>query len=388
MEIQNQNLPQNSNPRLKSLLLILIFTFIASGATLICLKFIQDYHREQIYLATEATLPVHKAEKSASEPTGMPDDISDWKTYRNEKYGFEIKCPADSKYSEESDKNYLDPPTAFFCGSGESSIGILPIGGFLYELPFINPKITKEYVAGKQAIKYHWEYQSGSGLISDAVAYHIIEPVNHWKVCEIEVLTSCNRIVIGALNKKGLQSAQQILSTFKFIDSLNTSDSNTHSNEKYGSELKSPVWETYKDDVNGFQFDYPIFTNKDRRTVEGSKVNFESYWQQNNTFVKNLFLDYEKINSSINLSQWLKENENEGEFALKNYPFVSAYVRKNYEGTSPILAYIACPRSSCVISIGVYFQDNLLANYTLENFSASDYIKLTDRILSTFKFIE
>jgi hypothetical protein len=160
---------------------------------------------------------VHKAEKSASEPTGMPDDISDWKTYRNEKYGFEIKCPADSKYSEESDKNYLDPPTAFFCGSGESSIGILPIGGFLYELPFINPKITKEYVAGKQAIKFHWEYESGGSFISDAVAYHILEPVNHWKVCnESEITTSCNRIGINALNKNGLQTAQQILSTFKF----------------------------------------------------------------------------------------------------------------------------------------------------------------------------
>ena len=46
--------------RLNNLLKVLIFAFLASGVALILLLQIQNYHRMQLYLATEAALPQHK----------------------------------------------------------------------------------------------------------------------------------------------------------------------------------------------------------------------------------------------------------------------------------------------------------------------------------------
>lgn len=80
-------IPQTGS-RLNSLLLILIFTLFGSGAALIVLKQIDTYHRDQIYLATQAALPEHKI--SAAGVT-KKNETSDWKTYRNEEYGFEFE---------------------------------------------------------------------------------------------------------------------------------------------------------------------------------------------------------------------------------------------------------------------------------------------------------
>ena len=76
-----------TNPRLRGLLLILIFTFAASGIALAVLAQIQAYHRDQIYLATESALPVHKVSANQIDQK-IGREI--WKTYRNEQYGVEI----------------------------------------------------------------------------------------------------------------------------------------------------------------------------------------------------------------------------------------------------------------------------------------------------------
>lgn len=103
------------NPKLRGLLLILIFTFVASGIALALLAQIQAYHREQIYLATEAALPAHKAAKSENQKIGKSDmDMSNWKTYRNEKYGFELQYPKTWKVKEDADPNNSDYKTISF----------------------------------------------------------------------------------------------------------------------------------------------------------------------------------------------------------------------------------------------------------------------------------
>jgi hypothetical protein len=82
-----------TNPRLRVLLLILIFTFALSGITLAVLAQIHAYGREQLYLATESALPVHR-EKGVNRANGTQGEVEGWKTYQNEEYGFEIRYPA------------------------------------------------------------------------------------------------------------------------------------------------------------------------------------------------------------------------------------------------------------------------------------------------------
>ena len=70
------------NERLKSLLLLLIFVFLASGLTLAVLSQIQAYRDQQVYLATQATLPVHR----------LPANID--RLYLNPVLGLSFKYPS------------------------------------------------------------------------------------------------------------------------------------------------------------------------------------------------------------------------------------------------------------------------------------------------------
>ncbi len=71
-------IPEKSS-RMNRLLLILIFTFLASGGALLVLKQIDTYHRQQIYLATQATLPEHKTKTACAE---VPSEIKDNSVYK------------------------------------------------------------------------------------------------------------------------------------------------------------------------------------------------------------------------------------------------------------------------------------------------------------------
>ncbi|MBI3231820.1 MAG: hypothetical protein HYZ51_01930 [Candidatus Doudnabacteria bacterium] len=93
-----------TNPKLRGLLMVSMFTFAAGGIVLAVLAQIQAYNREQIYLAIEAALPRHreasKVENSPSTTLGTVGDIANWKTYRNEEYGFEFRYPGSFYYTE------------------------------------------------------------------------------------------------------------------------------------------------------------------------------------------------------------------------------------------------------------------------------------------------
>ncbi len=93
--------PAMPKSKLNSLLIILIVTLFASGGALIFLKQIDAYHRQQIYIAEQAALPVHKTSAAQTykiKPITPTEEIlSPFKIYQNTKYGFEFTVPSDSK---------------------------------------------------------------------------------------------------------------------------------------------------------------------------------------------------------------------------------------------------------------------------------------------------
>lgn len=78
--LANQNPSGAVPPRVRSLFLILIFTFLSSGIALALFQQIQAYNSQQVYLATQAALPQHQ---------------NGWQRYKNQKYGFSLEYPRD-----------------------------------------------------------------------------------------------------------------------------------------------------------------------------------------------------------------------------------------------------------------------------------------------------
>lgn len=92
-----------TNPKLKGLLLILIFVFLACGLSLVVLNQIQAYSDYQNSLTDKAPLPQHQVKSatansdsllSATDYTITDSQTAGWKTYKNNQYGFEFNYPS------------------------------------------------------------------------------------------------------------------------------------------------------------------------------------------------------------------------------------------------------------------------------------------------------
>lgn len=183
-----------TNPRLRGLLLILIFTFAASGIALAVLAQIQTYHREQIYLATESALPVHRASQPVNQQISE-SDLEGWKTYRNEEYGFEFKYPQQMDFIGDLSNKDNTVYSVWDAAAGE---------GFQIEFS-IKKSPEKEYDSLKYlkdilGIGFTWKKYLWELEFQEA-------PVFIYKYNNIRV----------SVTEKSEKIADQILSTFKFI---------------------------------------------------------------------------------------------------------------------------------------------------------------------------
>ncbi len=73
-----------ANPKLKMLSLVFIFVFLFCGIGLAVFSQWSASYRQKIYNQTQSELPKHIVKES---------DILNWKTYKNEQYGFEFNYP-------------------------------------------------------------------------------------------------------------------------------------------------------------------------------------------------------------------------------------------------------------------------------------------------------
>ncbi len=213
---------------LNSLLLILIATLFASGAALIVLRQIDTYHRDQLYLAQEASLPTHKApslfNKSLSSEAFAQEagvDISTWTLYEIKEFNFSFSCPNNWRYESFKDAA-SQTESAFYCSKGETKFGVLPLGGFAYNQPVERPKVGSGVMGEKEAVRISWYDWNEQNPHRTLEFYKFISAPEFWKPClnQVNIFSSsdnCNRIEIVAETELEYLEAKDILSTFKFL---------------------------------------------------------------------------------------------------------------------------------------------------------------------------
>lgn len=169
---------------------------------------------------TKLSQDIHKAEKA----------MTGWKTYRNYEYGFEAKYPEIRGSVEAMDREYFE-----VCITGSElpggpcfivSVRDIILDNFIKEWNSLDPPFTKIY----QQEDY------------------ILSGENATKLKSITTLGIDRTFIFIEKNNKGYildyvdfdPVHNQILSTFKFIESIDTSNWKTYRNEEYGFEMKIP----------------------------------------------------------------------------------------------------------------------------------------------------
>ena len=207
MDIQNQNPIQVSEVRNSFLSRhwLIILTIFLVFAVLVFLKISNDASLKPTSFEIENQAKI--ADKSNFKTLNSTSvDSTSWKTYKSERYDFEIKYPEDWGVVER--KSNVD---GIFITKDNSVIAILPSGGFDYTQ---NEKTTKvqESISDKTVVT---SFNDGG----DPVKYQFTDETvpKTWTVC-MEAFDMCNRIDISTDNPADFTLINQILSTFRFTN--------------------------------------------------------------------------------------------------------------------------------------------------------------------------
>ena len=190
-----------------------------------------------------------RAQAPAEENNNVPtDETSDWETYRNEEFEFEVKYPNDVLVSESDNLVFfgLDDNTPLnlsvnFAVSQEPTLASL-------ERRKIDPKGNMQE---KENIEFH-----GQPAVKAVERFEGPETMSAY-IEAIGFLYGQAEYVIrisGTNEPSGSQREKinQILATFKFLNGPDTSGWKTYRNEEYGFEFKYPNDWTHTIDYRGF----------------------------------------------------------------------------------------------------------------------------------------
>ena len=172
-------------------------------------------------------------------------DISDWKTYRNEEYGFEIKYPSDWEFEDTTNKSCLPRECLFAItklASNQNKVDLdfhdgvdmhFSAASMLTQDIEQYVRYPKSYPGGKDFLAYEFQ---GSSEVESNYQVSAFRKLPNGSV----VVFDWNRVGNSAEDLSYDKYLDQILSTFKFIDVLDTSTWKTYRNEQYEFEFKYP----------------------------------------------------------------------------------------------------------------------------------------------------
>ncbi len=173
--------------------------------------FVWQFEKKQPPIETAAVAPVgisvKKSNNAAAE--SAPSGTEDWQTYRNEKYGFEVKYPKD--WTVDS-KLRLSSPTAMKQSNGETGISAV----------FETPEDTK-YESANDYLTGVIPKDDWNACVIDKKDLMIGgHPAISYETCDFASPRIYNWIVNGKLYSVSVyqdkETVDRILSTFKFIN--------------------------------------------------------------------------------------------------------------------------------------------------------------------------
>jgi len=307
------------------------------------------------------TIPSTEGEISdqSVDKTSVLDETEDWKTYRNEQAGFELKYPKGWFVYEEADSVFFQPQEetgdnvpgahadAFSVVIEDTSKTALSddfIVGVLGDTAFEKELVT---IGGEDGYKVKTTCE---GVGCGAPQWFVI---NGGKLYHFD-------------SNLGYSSEfDYILSTFKFV-------SRTSADIASADETSS--WKTYKNDSYGFEFKYPeefVFTEKEVKTATGKLLGSISTEDKGYLGIE---IKEEKLDPDNIRGLYGKIDNVE---AFKIGGGIQAYRYK--EGDAGCGGYVVdIPKDN--ITIEVIFSDCLEQE--------SELVKRQDNILSTFRFID
>ena len=302
----------------------------------------------------------------SASPSIVIDETADWQTYKNEKYGFEVRYPAGWVKEEQNNKIIFAEVAQSVKDNVIIAIQNNPNGlsarDFLINQGF-DASLIKENVdlQSYKGIKVLPE-----GLCPGSSLYFV-------KGSSIISITAC-------LNDRSI--GDQILSTFKFTDDPTTG------------------WQTYKNEQYGFEIKYPVNEVKLTEKVS-SNTGREGLFSLEINSIRTSDLDHQIPVHSLMIEILNNEYGSDEAYFSKETEYLSRPPREagwkivNFAGKKWIEIWgfagfyssirLEMPHNKYIYSFD-FMSSDLLPDGDISGSGAKEGIKLLSQILSTFKF--
>ncbi len=199
-----------------------------------------------------------KIEEQQNEMAGQDIDTSNWKTYRNEKYGFEVRYPADWRLDimDKHDNAGKVTLQSVFWLSDQAlhRVLITPLGFGAFDAEKKDIVETKSLSVNDVAGRWR-EFGDAGGIYAVDVDQFFQKQYPSFEIVFIPVNAR------PYIDQVKISQFKTILGTFKFIEpqaNIDTSVWKTYRNEKYGFEFKYPsswrIEEIYPQNIETLRF--------------------------------------------------------------------------------------------------------------------------------------